>query len=187
MAPGGSVQPARRVPNWISWEEEGVQDGEEVWLEQHEGKVDSWREVESPALVRRGSPVLEKTSSAPTKSFVANPQWIASPSRGSRFWALDGEDSSDDEGTCEEEREGGLKVDVVARKQLPQEESFVERALKQGFSSDEILKAGEQLLCAGLSPRVVSCPEKVSKKRNGHLAKHMVETVVKKSSIFGKP
>uniref|UniRef100_A0A0E0KGE7 Uncharacterized protein n=1 Tax=Oryza punctata TaxID=4537 RepID=A0A0E0KGE7_ORYPU len=88
---------------------------------------------------------------------------------GSRFWALNGDDTSDEDEACEEEGEVGLKLDGEVEECM----HFVQRALKQGFAADEILKAGEQLLCIGTSPKVISCPEKVSKKKNGRLAKYM--------------
>lgn len=95
-------------------------------------------EAESSEEIRQGCDVEKVVSFAPAKCFVTNPQWLLSPSMGSRFWALNGDYTSDEDEAGEEEGEVGLKLDSEVEECVQQGESFVQRALKQGFTADEI-------------------------------------------------
>lgn len=67
------------------------------------------------------------------------------------------------------------------------EESFVKKAIDQGFTVDEILKAGEHLLCMSLLPKVSSCSMNSGFVGNRKLAKKMVEKVVNQKTTTCKP
>uniref|UniRef100_A0A0E0AP00 Uncharacterized protein n=1 Tax=Oryza glumipatula TaxID=40148 RepID=A0A0E0AP00_9ORYZ len=121
--------------------------------------------------------------SAPTKCYAVEPLCVPKPhTLGSRFWALGDESSEDEvdreERRSEEEVQGGLV--------LP-EESFVKKAIDQGFTVDEILKAGEHLLCMSSSAKVSSCSMNSGFAGNRKLAKKMVEKVVNQKKTTCKP
>lgn len=121
--------------------------------------------------------------SAPTKCYAVEPLCVPKPlALGSRFWALGDESSEDEvdreEHRSEEEVQGGLV--------LP-EESFVKKAIDQGFTVDEILKAGEHLLCMSSPPKVSSCSMNSGFVGNRKLAKKMVEKVVNQKTTTCKP
>lgn len=67
------------------------------------------------------------------------------------------------------------------------EESIVKKAIDQGFTVDEILKAGEHLLCMSSSPKVSSCSMNSGFVGNRKLAKKMVEKVVNQKTTTCKP
>lgn len=121
--------------------------------------------------------------SAPTKCYAVEPLCVPKPlALGSRFWALGDESSEDEvdreEHRSEEEVQGGLV--------LP-EESFVKKAIDQGFTVDEILKAGEHLLCMSSPPKVSSCSMNSGFVGNRKLAKKMVEKVMNQKTTTCKP
>lgn len=121
--------------------------------------------------------------SAPTKCYAVEPLCVPKPlALGSRFWAL-GDESSEDEVDREEHRS---EEEVQGGSVLP-EESFVKKAIDQGFTVDEILKAGEHLLCMSSPPKVSSCSMNSDFVGNRKLAKKMVEKVVNQKTTTCKP
>uniref|UniRef100_A0A0D3H4N7 Uncharacterized protein n=1 Tax=Oryza barthii TaxID=65489 RepID=A0A0D3H4N7_9ORYZ len=150
LAPGASAnlwsQPAVPKETW------GVVQGEE------EDERNWWPEVLA-ATPCRTSPEVSTWDkkgcsrggfSAPTKCYAVEPLCVPKPlALGSRFWAL-GDESSEDEVDREERRS---EEEVQGGSVLP-EESFVKKAIDQGFTVDEILKAGEHLLCMSSPPKL---------------------------------
>uniref|UniRef100_A0A0E0B0T5 Uncharacterized protein n=1 Tax=Oryza glumipatula TaxID=40148 RepID=A0A0E0B0T5_9ORYZ len=171
LAPGASAnlwsQPAVPKETW------GVAQGEE------EDERNWWPEVLA-ATPCRTSPEVSTWDkkgcsrggfSAPTKYYAVEP-----------LCAL-GDERSEDEVDREERRS---EEEVQGGSVLP-EESFVKKAIDQGFTVDEILKAGEHLLCMSSSPKVSLCSMNSGFVGNRKLAKKMVEKVVNQKTTTCKP
>ncbi|KAF0910085.1 hypothetical protein E2562_001321 [Oryza meyeriana var. granulata] len=95
-----------------------------------------------------------RLSGAPTKSFAEGAGWFSpAQSSGSRFWAPGEDESSDDDVDPGEQRSEGEVVLEDGRS----EDDFVQTAMDDGFTVDEILKVGEHLLGMA-TPRANSCP-----------------------------
>ncbi|KAF0931451.1 hypothetical protein E2562_004575 [Oryza meyeriana var. granulata] len=136
-------------------------------------------EVTSPVLASPSQPGLVGIASfrrrflAPVKCFDADPLCAKSQATGSRFWALGNDESSEDE----TEVQLGLKKDEGKEEDGLEEEDFAQRAISIGFTVDEVLAAGENLLYTEPSPKASSCPGRSGERRNGKLAKRMVMAV----------
>uniref|UniRef100_A0A0E0HC12 Uncharacterized protein n=1 Tax=Oryza nivara TaxID=4536 RepID=A0A0E0HC12_ORYNI len=99
---------------------------------------------------------------------------------GSRFWALgDVSDATDSESK-------GEKDAATSVEEAFPEARFVRRALAEGFTVDEVLKAGEHLL---LNPAATlgSCTKSTNLKGNGLLARRIVDSVAKRRKSSIKP
>lgn len=100
---------------------------------------------------------------------------------GSRFWALSSDpESSDVDAALESESDVGLG-DVEDG-----DAAFMERALAEGFTADEVLRAGEHLLLAP-SQEPSSCSKNNRAWGNGYLARKIVDAVAGQSKPKCKP
>lgn len=118
--------------------------------------------------------------SAPTKHFASETRGETRPRAiGSRFWVLDGGDSEEEEEqVCHREEEVVGSV---------QKGSIVRKAMAEGFTLDEILSAGEYLLCTNSSPKAHSFPGSTRTKGKNHLVDRLVAAVCRKKVSMCKP
>uniref|UniRef100_J3LXI2 Uncharacterized protein n=1 Tax=Oryza brachyantha TaxID=4533 RepID=J3LXI2_ORYBR len=131
------------------------------------GKVFSGKwQVDEPDSLTIAPP-----SSAPSKCFA-----------GSRFWTLGGISKSLDE----EDEPTEPELDVESREGRDSDAVFLERAMAEGFTLDEVLRAGEHLL---LAPKHIprSCSKNKRVGRNGELARRIVDEVASQNDIRCKP
>uniref|UniRef100_A0A0E0K0W6 Uncharacterized protein n=1 Tax=Oryza punctata TaxID=4537 RepID=A0A0E0K0W6_ORYPU len=153
---------------------------------QREKKVEEEEEVcqpivSSPMNLACDLELCPKDSfSAPTKHFAGKTRGETRPRAiGSRFWVPDGEDSEEEE---EHACHGEEKVVRSVHK-----DNIVRRAMVEGFTIDEILSAGEYLLCTNSSPKAHSFPGSTRIKGNNHLVDRLVAAVCSKKVSMCKP
>uniref|UniRef100_I1PU49 Uncharacterized protein n=1 Tax=Oryza glaberrima TaxID=4538 RepID=I1PU49_ORYGL len=168
------------VPGAKTWLSAGVSDVLEVSDE--EGDQEGRQQSSSPGPIQVGMKgKVARSFSAPSKGFREEFSGAAKPKTfGSRFWALgDVSDATDSE--LEGEKDAATSIEEA----FP-EARFVRRALAEGFTVDEVLKAGEHLL---LNPAATSgsCTKSTNLKGNGLLARRIVDSVAKRRKSSVKP
>lgn len=168
------------VPGAMTWLSVGVSDVLEVSDE--EGDQEGRRKSSSPGSIQVGMKgKVARNFSAPSKGFREEFSGAAKPKTfGSRFWALgDVSDATDSESK-------GEKDAATSVEEAFPEARFVRRALAEGFTVDEVLKAGKHLL---LNPAATlgSCTKSTNLKGNGLLARRIVDSVAKRRKSSIKP
>ncbi|BAT13738.1 Os11g0312160 [Oryza sativa Japonica Group] len=168
------------VPGAMTWLSAGVSDVLEVSDE--EGDQEGRRQSSSPGSIQVGMKgKVARSFSAPSKGFREEFSGAAKPKTfGSRFWALgDVSDATDSESK-------GEKDAATSVEEAFPEARFVRRALAEGFTVDEVLKASEHLL---LNPAATSgsCTKSTNLKGNGLLARRIVDSVAKRKESSIKP
>uniref|UniRef100_A0A0D3HQY3 Uncharacterized protein n=1 Tax=Oryza barthii TaxID=65489 RepID=A0A0D3HQY3_9ORYZ len=137
--------------------------------------------LDSEETTRGASPASSLGTSYPKRRFSAPTKFLAdeplctpkSQPFGSRFWVLGSEDNSESE--VEELEEGGVEQGVESEEIL--EGDFIQRALRVGFTVDEVVAAGESLLCLSSSRKARSVSN-LARTRKGRRAEVVVDAVI---------